>query len=181
MMAYRLTTDKTWSQTLDDLAETFRKWGISAWSVEPTNPGRRAANRYQTATERSVALRFSRRGRAVELVMTEQDRAVDNLRVLYLVVEALRLNESRGYAEVLAEAARQLYPALPAPTTSAPTGPGAIDPYAVLYVHPDAPLAVCEAAYKALARRFHPDAGGNSSQMAAIVVAIEEIRKERSQ
>jgi len=33
--SYQLYTKITWAQTVSDLRETFRKWGIIAWSIEP--------------------------------------------------------------------------------------------------------------------------------------------------
>lgn len=129
-MAYSLTTEKTWSETLDDL-------------------------------------------------MAKQDRAVDNLRVLYLVVEALRLNESRGLAETAAAAYRQEYPALPAPTSGTPPSVST-GPYALLHVRNNAPIEVVEAAYRAMSKLFHPDRAGSSATQQALNEAIEVIRKERA-
>lgn len=178
-MAYSLTTEKTWSETLDDLAETFRKWRVARWSVEPTNPGRKAANKYQSPQERTVTLRYSRRGNEVVLTMAKQDRAVDNLRVLYLVVEALRLNESRGLAETAAAAYRQEYPALPAPASGPPLGVST-GPYALLHIRNNAPIEVAEAAYRALSKLHHPDVTGSTAVQQALNAAIEFIRKERA-
>jgi serine/threonine protein kinase len=54
----------------------------------------------------------------------------------------------------------------------APKNPGAEPPladyYARLHVHPKARKEVIEAAYKALARVYHPDAGGNEEMFKAI-------------
>lgn len=177
-MAYNLTTEKTWSETLDDLAETFRKWRVAKWSVEPANPGRRAANKHQSQQERMVTLRYTRRGNEVVLTMAKQDRAVDNLRVLYLVVEALRLNESRGLAETAAAAYCQEYPALPPPTSGTPPGVST-GPYALLHVRNNAPIEVIEAAYRALSKLFHPDRTGSTAVQQSLNAAIEAIRKER--
>lgn len=177
-MSYRLTTDKSWAATLDDLAETFRKWGVGRWAVEPTNPGRKASNRFQSREERTVLLTYTKSGRDVRLEMGAQDRAVDNLRVLYLVVEALRLNEARGLAASVADAYRQTYPALPAPASTASALP-ASSHYATLGVQPGAALVVAEAAYRALAKAAHADAGGSDARMRELNGAIEAIRKER--
>ncbi len=176
---YHLRTKKTWQQTIDDLGDTMAKWNIVTWSVSPSHTTRSASKANQSAVERTVVLRWRRADRVVELRMGDQERALDNLRVLYLVVEALRLNDLRGIGQTVAEAYRQQYPALPAPgqTTAAPA---ASDPYAVLYVRPDAPLGVAEAAYKVLARAAHPDAGGDATQMARLNAAIDAIRKEKA-
>lgn len=176
-MSYHLTTRKSWDETLTDIAEVFRKWGVSAqsWSTQPQRPHKRA-NQYQSRDERRVTLTFSHHHASVTLVMDKQATAQANLRVLYLVLEALRLNEMRGYAEVYTEATRQLYLAAPAPT---PTPASSGDVYAVLCVRTDAPLEVCEAAYRALVKRHHPDSGGSNQAMQALNQAITIIRRER--
>jgi hypothetical protein len=50
----------------------------------------------------------------------------------------------------------------------------------VLHLSPDTPLPVAEAAYRALAKQAHPDAGGSSDQMQRLNAAIERVRKERT-
>jgi hypothetical protein len=32
-MSYILITDKSWAETLDDLADTFAKWGVTEWET----------------------------------------------------------------------------------------------------------------------------------------------------
>ena len=99
--------------------------------------------------------------------MDKQQRATDNLRVLYLAVEAMRLNEKRGLGEIVESAYLQL---------AAPSQ--AIDPYELLEIRPDASLEVAEAVYKAKVRNIHPDRGGSSEHMKALNRAIDEIRKK---
>lgn len=184
---YTLHTKKTWDETIRELAETFEKWGIRQWRTDPQRPPLRA-NQYHGLAERTVTLYYTIKGRNVVLVSKAQSTARDNLRVLYLVVEALRLNERRGLAETAADAYRQTYPALPAPGQAAssavpPDPSGACDPYAVLFVQHGAPLAVCEAAYRALAKAAHPDSTGNQqgdARMAALSAAIATIRTRQS-
>ena len=165
MNSYRLTTEKSWSKTLDDLAETFRKWRVSDWTVTPMRP---SASRWPTEEQRRVTLHYSKDGAEVILQMTKQSRAVDNLRVLYLAVEAMRMNDVRGIADTLREA----YLQLPAP-------PKTRDPYEVLGVRPDSPVEVLEAAYRALAKKLHPDAGGSEAGMKDLNEAMERIKQER--
>jgi hypothetical protein len=45
-----------------------------------------------------------------------------------------------------------------------------------LYITPDAPVQVAEAAYKALARLHHPDVGGDVETMQALNDAIETFK-----
>jgi len=54
----------------------------------------------------------------------------------------------------------------------------AVDPYRVLQVVPDAEPEVIQAAYRALARKHHPDVGGSELQMAMLNAAWETLRNE---
>jgi len=54
------------------------------------------------------------------------------------------------------------------------------DPYEVLGIRPDAPLDVAEAAYRARAKKAHPDAGGRDDEMRELNAAIESIRAKRA-
>lgn len=181
MSSYSLSTKKTWDQTLDDIQESFRKAGIRVWSVTPTRPARTKVQ-YHSEQERTVTLTFTaKNGRQVSLTTNRQSRAHDNLRVLFLVVEALRLNELRGFAQEMAEAYRQSYPALPGPgqTTGAPSLKPIDGAYALLHVRSNAPLEVCEAAYRALSKLYHPDVTGSTATQQSLNQAIEQIRKEK--
>ena len=51
-----------------------------------------------------------------------------------------------------------------------------LDPYNVLQVTPDAEPEVIQAAYRALARKYHPDTGGSDLQMAKLNAAWETVR-----
>ena len=53
-----------------------------------------------------------------------------------------------------------------------PEGP---NPYEMLHLLDDAPLEVVKAAYKALARIYHPDNGGSEAKMAELNTAYSEI------
>lgn len=163
MTPYTLTTDKTWSQSYRQLATEFDRWGRHRgkpvnWSVENMRGQALVILRYQHAGEAEVVLKMSR-----------QRRAEDNLRVLYLAVEALRLNEVRGIADVLREA----YLALPAPVVER-------DPYEVLGIRSDALPEAAQGAYRALARRYHPDNGTHpdADAMAAVNAAYEAIKEK---
>lgn len=178
-MAYSVTTKKTWARILDDIEEQLNRWGgVSSWRVDTKLAPRSATKWNQTAEECRVALHYTRKGKDYQIVMGRQSRAVDNLLVIWLILETLRLNDARGYAKEVAEVYRQEFPALPAPGTtlaSANTGP-----YAVLYVQPDAPLEICEAAYRALVKQHHPDVGGSAGVMERLNAAIGQIRKQHA-
>lgn len=166
-MSYRLTTEKSWSATLSELAETMRKWGVTKWVVENPLPPRSRAKQYQTLTECTVVLRYTKAGVSIQLVMDKQARAVDNFRVLYLAVEAMRMNDQRGLTDVV----RQAYAQLPAPVEQSA--------YSALGARPEWPMEQIEQAYRQKARQVHPDSGGSTAGMAEINAAMDAIRKER--
>src|SRR5207302_10676957 len=146
---YSLTTKKTWHQTMQELEEQMRLWGVTQWETNyPRGAGSEAWQ--QSESDRTIRLTYIKNGKPVTLVMGKQNRAVDNLRVLYLAVEAMRLNERRGISEVIESAYVQL---------AAP--PEVKDPYEVLDIRDNAPLEIAEAAYKAKVKNAHPDRGGS--------------------
>lgn len=181
-MAYSVTTQKSWARILDDLEESFGKWGgvAQGWRVDTLLAPRSATKQNQTETERTITLHWIRRGKAYAITMKNQSRAVDNLLVIWLIVETLRLNDARGYAQQVAAVYRTEFPALPGPgQTGAAVPPPASSPYGMLFVTPNAPLDVCEAAYRAIAKRAHPDIGAPPEYFRKITEAIETIRKEK--
>lgn len=104
-------------------------------------------------------------GEKKELMLSKFERPVDNLRALYLALDAIRLNEARGLGEVF----RQNYAALPAPSRR--------DPYEVLGVRPDAAAEIIDAAYRAAAKSAHPDHGGGNEKMAELNEAYEAVKR----
>ena len=55
------------------------------------------------------------------------------------------------------------------------------DPYKLLGVSKDTPFIEIKAAYRALAKKFHPDTGGDNKKILAINAAWETIRNNDSQ
>ncbi len=53
------------------------------------------------------------------------------------------------------------------------------DPYEVLGVRPDSPGEVIDAAYKAMAKKRHPDAGGSNTAMREVNEAYERIKADQ--
>ena len=62
---------------------------------------------------------------------------------------------------------------LPPPEPLLPPGAAAADPYAVLGVRPSASAAEIKAAYRALVKQHHPDAGGDATTILALNAAWE--------
>lgn len=166
MPSYSITTNKSWHATNQDLEETMIKWGVREWETNYPK-GARSTSSYQSEEDRTVTLTYKKEGKTVSLSMDRQSRAVDNLRVLYLAVESMRLNEKRGIGDVVKEA----YLQLAAPKTDRPA-------YEILGIMPDSPLMVAEAAYKHKAKTAHPDAGGSAEAMTELNKAIEYFRNK---
>jgi len=164
-MAYSLRTNVTWAQTYSELEEQFALWGVRDFEVRSLGKASRAD--YQDGETRRVTVRWtSRGGQEHTLTMADQDRAVDNLRVLFLAIKAVRLNEVRGIGQL----AQDYYLRLAAPVSQR-------SPYEVLNLTPHAPLEVAEASYKALAKLKHPDTpGGSEAAMKELNEAIEQLR-----
>lgn len=160
-MAYKMNTTKTWAATYRELGEQFQRWGYHRgfhvnWSVENLRGYRDVTLRYQHANEPEVVL-----------TMKNHPTAEDNLRVLYLAVESLRMNEVRGISDVV----RAAYLALPAPAYER-------DPYEVLQVRPDSSQEVIKSSYRALTRLYHPDSGTSpdAAKMTELNAAYERVK-----
>jgi hypothetical protein len=165
-MSYTITTKKTWSATMQELAIEFERWGIPSRDWDTNYPrGARLEGFRQSEEDRTVTLRYTKESKEVVLSMGTQARAVDNLRVLYLAIESMRLNEKRGIGQILESAYLQL--AGPVQEKS---------PWEVLGIYPGSPLAIAETAYKIKAKEVHPDHGGSQEEMRQVNSAIEKIR-----
>jgi len=167
---YSITTRQTWQQVQQDLAETFDRWGVHDWRTNYP-AGARSNSYYQDETQRLVELFYVKDGKEVHLTMNLQKRAVDNLRVLAIAVESMRLNDVRGIGRVVESAYMQL--AAPVAVRS---------PYEILGVMQGQELRVYEAVYRTMASKYHPDSkpDGDVERFKEINKAIEDIRKEFS-
>lgn len=174
------TKTKTWAQLLGELEEISRKWpNVFALEVQNNLDARGRRRAYQSPDEREVRLYLRWRGQAVKANMRQESTAIENLRLIVVALETMRMAEVRGVAKLLALLYRQIYgEVLPPPPL--PSEPRQIPPhYALLHLDPSAPLEVAEAAYRALAKRAHPDAGGSTETMRRLNEAIEVIRAEK--
>jgi len=125
-----------------ELADTMTKWVSKTGTL--TIRKVRFEGYWQIESDRTVHLTYQKDGRPVTLTMGKQARAADNLRVLYLAVEAMRMNDKRGLGEVIQDTYLQL------------AGPEkAIDPYELLGIRPDVTPEVAEAVYRTMASRSH--------------------------
>lgn len=188
-----MPTEKTWTQVVAQLDDTYRKWPACTYTLESVFVGarapvrRRAGRPGQTLEERTVSLSmvwrdsstFPAVARQMRLSVTREETALANLEVLAKAVEWIRMAHVRGVHSPIVKMLRQLYPE-PRPAPPPPPPPRErvrpAGPYDVLHVAGDAPLEVAEAAYRALVKAAHPDAGGHHTTMVALNAAIERIR-----
>ncbi len=165
---YTLTTKKSWSATNAELSWEMDKWGVKEWETNYPR-GARLEGYSQSEQDRTVTLKYIKDGKPVSLTMGKQARAVDNLRVLYLAINSMRLNEVRGIGEVLEQAYLQL---------AAPVGKR--DPWEVLGISPSSDLDFAEGVYKLKMKKAHPDAGGSNEEAKELLEAIEEVRRQKA-
>ncbi len=118
----------------------------------------------------SAFVRFVLRGIPVTVECSSQEGYRDNLRCIFYAIEAMRMNEVRGIADTMKNAYLQL---------SAPAQ--GRDAYEVLGVRPDADPEIIGAAYRALAKKLHPDVGGGADAFKEIDDAYSRIVKDRSE
>ena len=139
---------------MHELRECFRLWNVRHWDV------------VSNERTQAVTLRYIPAGQEEEVVLRtdQQARLSDNLRVLFLVVNSIRMNEKRGIGDVVREA----YVQLAAPKVIR-------DPYEVLGVRPDCDRVLIESAYKTLAKVRHPDHGGSVEAMAERNEAYQQL------
>lgn len=150
---------------MTDLSIEFDRWGVTDWDTNYPR-GARLTGQNQDELERTVVLTYKLRDKPVKLEMGIQGRAVDNLRVLFLAVQAMRLNEKRGIGKIIEQAYLQL---------SSPVQERS--PWEVLNIYPGSPLVVAKASYKSLSKEAHPDRGGSELEMKELNNAMEKIEK----
>lgn len=169
-MSYRMRTDVRLEDTEKHLGWCFEKWGVRDYSVDYNMPekGRDAvASRYFQPSERGVTVRWRRPdGSPVVLSMDAHERPRDNLRVLYLAIDSIRLNEKRG---VDAGTMRSAYLQLNAPADE--------NPYQRAGIRPGMTRDEALQQYRAKAKDLHPDLGGTDEQMAALNAAWRRVQE----
>ena len=189
---------KTWAELEAELAHTMDLFLGASYTIESVFAGAKAAVKRkagrpgQTLEERTVTLRATLPARQpsgqmgwdyprhqVVLTVNREETALANLELLAKAVEWIRMAHVRRVDGLVVKLLRQMYPE---PQAASPPPPPRQDrvhstgPYATLHIADDAPLSVAEAAYRALSRQAHPDAGGTHERMRALNLAIEQIR-----
>jgi len=114
-----------------------------------------------------VAIYFALQDQPKALACDRWTRVEDNLWAIGKYIEAIRGQERWGVGTL--DQAFMGYNALPAP---------AVDWWVVLGVERDAGEDVILSAYRALARKTHPDAGGSEAEFIRVQTAYEAARSE---
>jgi hypothetical protein len=119
-----------------------------------------------------VAVYFFLDGEARVMARDAFDMPFENIHSIGHAIEAMRALERHGGAMMMKRAFAG-FAALPPPEATRPW-------FEVLQVLPDAPAEVIEAAFRAMAKRLHPDAGGSEKAMAELNAARDQAIKERA-
>jgi len=116
-----------------------------------------------------IAMYFRWDGDMRCIAVDKYDRPEDNLRAIYYIIEARRLEHRHGGLAIV-RAAFKGFLALP---------PGAAGDWReVLGIGPDATFEEAQAAYRAKAREVHPDAkGGSAEEMIRLNAAMATARE----
>lgn len=167
---YRNPSRKPWGEVVDNLKAIFESWGVGPEDYHiDHNPEmeRRELSRDWWRGEPWARVRYrppTAPQSMVEMQLGTQSTAAKNLSSIAITLEAIRMQERRGFGGIAAAH----YLALSAPVT-------ARDPYEVLGVRPDAPPEVAAAAFRELAKTAHPDHGGTEEQMTELNEAIDAV------
>lgn len=169
------TRKKTWRELISAIHTTFRRWGINRYIILPFEaPERR--DRYHTRDQRMINVTFWIAGKEITLQQNTGSVAHDNLELMAIALETLRLNSVRGTDWLCSSAYRQMHN-LPDRTPKASADEN--DPYVVLGVNRNYPLAIIESIWKQHLRVLHPDAGGSHDATVKLNAAMDKIRKEK--
>jgi len=109
-------------------------------------------------------------GKKFEITSFDQADITNNLAAVELLIHSRVLGIERGIESV--EQAFSGYESLPAPSDN---------PYVILGLQENAAIEVVEAVFKKLAKKQHPDTGGNSEEFIRIRDAYEKIKEERKE
>lgn len=112
-----------------------------------------------------VAVYFMRKGKQMVFACDRWNRVQDNMRAIQHTIAAIRGIERWGASEML-ERSLSAFEALPPPTVKTC--------WQVLGLLPGASVQAINEAWRYLARKCHPDAGGSNAAMTALTAARDE-------
>lgn len=168
---------KSWTELLSNINSTFRKWKIvDSYLVEPRKAPKQR-NQYHSPSDRFIKITFTAKGKKVFLTCSSELIAHDNLELLALALESMRMNDVRGITQYVVLGYAQMYPGR---QPEAQKKVDENDPYVVLGVGEHYSLPVIETIWKARLRVEHPDTGGSEAVAKKLNAAMSEIRQRRS-
>lgn len=161
-----LNTNKTFSESIGELKDVFRKWGIPPSNyVLPTFKD--SANALGAVTIH-VKMRDEWQDLVSERWKGEREAPIKNLRALVLALDAARLADQRGLGQLFAHVVTKML--------ALPPGPKEEEPHDVLGVSRTAPSSIIRAAYLQLVKETHPDTGhGNETEFKRVKAAGEKL------
>lgn len=145
---------------------------VISTNVELRNDGLPYANR-RAPEDKGVAVYFTRRGKALCFACDKWDTVGDNIHAITKTIDSLRAIERWGTGDMM-EQAFDGFLALPAPRA-----PVHERWWAVFNLNEQASNENVIAAYKSMAKIYHPDAGGAADKFARIGAAYADFKKER--
>lgn len=161
----------TFGRARDQLMKEVRMLGAEGEIILSTNiPVRNDGlpyAKFAAPRDPGVAIYFKLNGKPRSFGCDHWRSVEDNVHALSLTISAMRGMERWGVSQML-ERVFQGFTALPAPSSWR----------SIFSLGKDADLAAAEAAYKALAKKCHPDNGGTAERMVELNAAIAEARTE---
>ena len=163
------------SKALDNVHEELRRFGDNAGkNVSAIVISSNVTLGKQSPADPGVAVYFEWDGISTCIAVDRYDKVQDNLQAIAHCIEAERTKIRHGGLH-LVRATFQGYAALPAPDSKTN-----LAWWHVLKCHKDNRIEDIEGQYKTLAKEYHPDApGGSSEKMAALNAAIKQARAEK--
>lgn len=172
----RARFDTPESRCWGHIQDQIRLMGATDLVIETAKPHKKDGTPLARAREPDdpgAVVRWRMHGRGYAIACDRWTKVRDNLRAIGKTLEAMRGIERWG--AVTNEQAFQGLESLPPPTqaTRATAVAHQLEPHEVLGVSPEAPEDVVRAAFRALARKAHPDQGGSEAALKRLVNAKE--------
>ena len=168
-----------WNLSLRELREELHRLGAKNVVIS-TNQRLRADGSPYAAVSRSdnaepgVAVFCSLNGQQTCFPCDKWTTIVENFRAITLTIAAMRALERYGVGRT-----GQVFTGFKALPQAA--GDGVEDPYALLGIASSSTAEAVQTAYRTLARKAHPDNGGNAALMARLNHARDIILKQRGE
>ncbi|MBE9179704.1 J domain-containing protein [Oculatella sp. LEGE 06141] len=151
---------------------------VISCDVQPLNGFIGYPEDYKQPIDPSAAISFKLKGVEYAFTCSVWDTVTGNMRDIGLAIAQKRSIRQRRCTtlekEFVGYRAKKAFIPKPGAARSLPW-------WRVLYVSPDAPLTVIEAAYRSLSRDYHPDQGGSHEAMAELNRAYSEAKVAKTE